>query len=269
MTHTIHYARRLLPLLLVVVRQFSDAGAFLCPTGSTWRTTQFQLSAKKKKSRGSSGEGFGKVSAPTDGSLKTSSATISNDDEDVSSSSAARALQSIDDSSAKSSGSSDNFYVDPNLSDEARSKEILRQKFGLKSYEEQQADIGNYRAMQEAEAKEAQRDKLRNIENLWPEDKDFFAVLPPSVVRGIDTFLKTGLGLSTLAFISAGIFITIEAGSKATGTELPGGLDDFIVNVVEPNFTPGLGVLLGFSVSLGLFTVALGGSAASSYREEP
>ena len=89
------------------------------------------------------------------------------------------------------------------------------------------------------------------------------------MVRGIDTFLKTGLGLTTLAFITAGILITMEAGSKATGKELPGGLEDFVVNVVEPNFTPGLGVLLLFSVSLGLFTVALGGSAASSYREEP
>ena len=71
-----------------------------------------------------------------------------------------------------------------------------------------------------------------------------------------------------MAFIAAGIFITIEAGSKATGSPLPEGLETFVVNVVEPNFTPGLGLLLAFSVTLGLFSVALGGSASSTYRED-
>jgi hypothetical protein len=250
--------------LLLAVQQLSSTWAFVCPTGSTWRTTT-QLSAKKK-SRGSSGEGFGKSAAPNSESPSmASSATLSNEDD----SSIPRALQSIDSSATTTSSSNDNLNIDPNLSDEARSKAILRQKFGLKSYEEQQADLGDYRAIQEAASKEAQRDKLRNIEKLWPEDKDFVAVLPPSVVRGIDTFLKTGLGLTTVAFITAGILITMEAGSKATGSELPAGLEEFVVNVVEPNFTPGLGVLLGFSVCLGLFTVSLGGSAASSYREQP
>jgi hypothetical protein len=242
-----------LPLLLVVVHQLSSTWAFVCPSrcSSIWKTTQ--LSAKKN-SRGSSGEGFGKSAAPSDsGPSKASSATLSNEEADV-----VQSTESVED-----------FDIDPNLSDEARSKAILRRKFGLKSYEEQQADLGNYRAIQEAQSKETRRDQLRNIEKLWPEDKDFFAVLPPSLVRGIDIFLKTGLGLTTLAFIAAGILITIEAGSKATGSELPSSLEEFVVNVVEPNFTPGLGVLLGFSVSLGLFTVALGGSAASSYREEP
>lgn len=252
-------------LLLVVVQQLSSTWAFICPTGSTWRTTT-QLSAKKKKSRGSSaGEGFGKSAVVSESPSKSTSDSLSSED---GSGSAPRALQSID-SAPPTSDSSDNLDIDPNLSDEARSKAILRQKFGLKSYEEQQADLGDYRAIQEAEAKAAQREKLRNIENLWPEDKDFFAVLPPSVVRGIDTFLKTGLGLTTAAFITAGILITIEAGSKATGYELPAGLEEFVTNVVEPNFTPGLGVLLGFSVCLGVFTISLGGSASSSYREDP
>mmetsp|Transcript_18889 Transcript_18889/g.30960 ORF Transcript_18889/g.30960 Transcript_18889/m.30960 type:complete len:260 (+) Transcript_18889:109-888(+) len=253
-----------LPLLLVVVQQLSSTWAFICPAGSTWRTTT-QLSAKKKKSRVSAGEGFGKSAVVSESPSKSSSDNLSSED---GSGSAPRALQSIN-TASPTSDSSDNLYIDPNLSDEARSKAILRQKFGLKSYEEQQADLGDYRAIQEAEAKAAQREKLRNIENLWPEDKDFFAVLPPSVVRGIDTFLKTGLGLTTAAFITAGILITIEAGSKATGYELPAGLDEFVTNVVEPNFTPGLVVLLGFSVCLGVFTVSLGGSAASSYREDP
>ena len=253
-----------LSLLLVLVQQLSSTWAFVCPSSSTWSSTT-QLSAKKKKSRGSSGEGFGKAAAVSESPSKSSSDRFINEDD---SGSAPRTLQSID-SAVSTSDSSDSLDIDPNLSDEARSKAILRQKFGLKSFEEQQADLGDYRAIQEAEAKAAQRDKLRSIEKLWPENKDFVSMLPPSVVRGIDTFLKTGLGLTTGAFITAGIFITIEAGSKATGYELPAGLDEFVTNVVEPNFTPGLGVLLGFSILLGVFTISLGGSAASSYREEP
>jgi hypothetical protein len=128
---------------------------------------------------------------------------------------------------------------------------------------------GDERALVAQKAKEAQRDKVRNIEKLWPEDKDVFEVLPPELLRGVDTALKVGLGVCTLAFLVAGVFITIEAGSKATGNALPSGLDDFIVNVVEPNFTPLLGVLLGFSVSLGLFSAGQLGSKSSVYREEP
>lgn len=129
--------------------------------------------------------------------------------------------------------------------------------------------MGDARALFDAEKKKKTRNKLRNIEKIWPEDKGVIEVLPPGLIKGIDTFLKVGLGTSTVAFVLAGILITIEAGSKATGSELPGGWEEWIVEFVEPNFTPGLGVLLGFSVSLGLFSVALGGSASSTYREDP
>ena len=154
------------------------------------------------------------------------------------------------------------------LSPEEKSRAILRSRFGLKSYEEQQADLGDYRAIADAERKRDRRDKLRNVEALWPEDRDLLAVLPSPVIGGVDTFLKLGLGVCTVLFIVAGIFITIEAGSKALERPLPDGLEAWIVQVVEPNFTPGLGVLLAFSVSLGLFSVGLGGSASSTYRED-
>ena len=224
-----------------------------------------QLSAKKnkKKRRSTSGEGFGKSSS----SPEASTAVVADAAAD---SGAPRALQSIDNpASPPPQTTQQQLELDPNLSPEDRSKAILKQKFGLKSYEEQQADLGDYRAVLDAEKKAERRDKLRNVEKLWPEDKDFIALLPPGLIRGVDTFLKLGLGVSTTAFILAGILITIEAGSKATGYELPGGLEELVLNVVQPNFTPGLGVLLGFSVSLGLFSVALGGSASSTYREKP
>lgn len=228
------------------------------------------LFAEKNDRKKSSGEGFGKSSSSSSSntraplrSVDTSTSTQQQQQlPDLSPSSPPSA-------NANNNNNIDNLIDDPNLlSPEERSQTILRQKFGLKSYEEQQADLGDYRALLNAEQKKERRNKLRNLDQVWPEDKDFLAVLPPSLIKGIDTFLKIGLGISTVAFIAAGIFITIEAGSKATGSPLPEGLETFVVNVVEPNFTPGLGVLLAFSVTLGLFSVALGGSASSTYRED-
>ena len=245
------------------------------PTSPLQRRATLILLAEKsstKKERSSSGEGFGKGGGSSVGrSLSSSTSTFS-------------PLQSMDYPSSRSSSSSsdsnnkslgttsldddDDSSRSMGMSPDERSRSILRSKFGLKSYEEQQADLGDYRALANAENKVKTRNKLRNIESLWPEDRDLLAVLPPSVIRGIDTILKFGLGLSTVLFILAGICITIEAGSKATGYPLPDGLEIWIVNVVEPNFTPGLGILLAFSVSLGIFSVSLGGSASSTYREK-
>jgi len=248
--------------------------AFVAPvpsTSSLHQCTQpnnsLLLSAKKtkKKQRSStSGEGFGTKSSPSP------SAVIEDDVDDNGASRTSRALQSIDNPTAAAQNvPSQDLDLDPNLSPEERSQEILRQKFGLKSYEEQQADMGDARALFDAEKKKKTRNKLRNMDKIWPEDKGVIEVLPPGLIKGVDTFLKVGLGVCTVTFIIAGILITIEAGSKATGTELPAGWEEWIVKFVEPNFTPGLGVLLGFSVSLGVFSISLGGSASSTYRENP
>ena len=229
------------------------------PAESTLLTS---LSARKKKTKKQrSGEGFGNTAASSAVEERTSPEPSSSGGDEP------RALTSIE--TAAPAATKPAVDLDPNMSEEERSRAILRQRFGLKSYEEQQADAGDYRALIDAEEKAKTRDKLRNIESLWPEDKDFFAVLPPGIVRGIDTFLKAGLGVTTTLFLLSGVFITLEAGSKATGYELPAGLEDFTVNVIEPNFTPGLGVLLAFSVSLGVFTIGLGSTASSSYREDP
>jgi hypothetical protein len=229
---------------------------------------------KKKLGGGSGGgEGFGKGGGGGGGGGRSSSSAppaAIRDDGRTPMPSTSRPLQSIDSSpSSPSSPATADIDVDlEGLSPEERSRAILRSKFGLKSYEEQQADLGDYRLVVDAEEKRKRRDGLRNVEAMWPEDRDLLAVLPAPVVRGVDAFLKLGLGVSTVLFVVAGIFITVEAGSKATGRPMPDGLEAWIVDVVEPNFTPGLGVLLAFSVSLGLFSVSLGGSAASTYRED-
>lgn len=266
-------------ILFLTLLPLSTCWAFVTPSTSSIRNrpSSLALSAKKSKKRrsSSSGEGFGKSAPSVIRGEETASSSSS------SSSSNSSPLQSIDsnnnnnvnvndgDSIFPPRPTTEELNLDPNLSPEERSQAILRSKFGLKSYEEQQADLGDYRALLDAEAKKEKRDKLRNVDKLWPEDKDFVELLPPGVIKGIDTFLKLGLGVCTVAFVAAGVFITIEAGSKATGYELPEGLEEFVVGVVQPYFTPGLGVLLAFSVSLGLFSIGLGGSAQSSYKENP
>lgn len=224
-------------------------------------TATILLAERSTKEGRSSGEGFGKGGGRVSSSTSTSSPLQSID-------SLTRSSSSSDVNKAPGTTSINDDDSSSLVSPDERSRTILRSKFGLKSYEEQRADLGDYRALANAENKAKTRNKLRNIESLWPEDRDLLAVLPPSVIRGIDTILKLGLGISTVLFVVAGIFITIEAGSKATGSPLPDGLEGWIVNVVEPNFTPGLGILLAFSVSLGIFSVSLGGSASSTYREK-
>ena len=257
-------------------RSWRGGGAGGGVVSSALHASSAKKKEKKKRGGSASGGGFGRVApSPPPSSPPappTAAAAVRGEGGGLSSPSS-RPLRSVDDlppsSSSRSAPASSSPEVDlEGLSPEEKSRAILRSRFGLKSYEEQQADLGDYRAIADAERKRDRRDKLRNVEALWPEDRDLLAVLPSPVIRGVDAFLKLGLGVCTVLFIAAGIFITIEAGSKALERPLPDGLEAWIVQVVEPNFTPGLGVLLAFSVSLGLFSVGLGGSASSTYRED-
>lgn len=147
---------------------------------------------------------------------------------------------------------------------EQRNKRILREKYGLRTKEEQEA----------AEAKQKQIADQRKKINEWQkaadegEDFDLLQFLPDPILIFIDKFLKVGVAVCTVLFVLAGFAIAVEAGSKATANPLPQNIDNFIANVVEPNFTPGLGVLLSFSVGLGLFASLQLNSAASTYRED-
>mmetsp|Transcript_14573 Transcript_14573/g.35432 ORF Transcript_14573/g.35432 Transcript_14573/m.35432 type:complete len:277 (-) Transcript_14573:1345-2175(-) len=147
---------------------------------------------------------------------------------------------------------------------EDRNASILREKYGLRTREEQQAEL------KKQEAEKEQRQKLDEWRRLADkgEDFDLIQILPDPLLVFIDRFLKGGVAVCTVLFISAGLAITVEAGSKATNNPLPPNVDEFISNVVEPNFTPGLLVLLGFSVSLGAFAALQLSSSTSSYRED-
>ena len=154
--------------------------------------------------------------------------------------------------------------ADENIPVEERTNNILREKYGLRTREEQQAE---YQRQQKAAE---QRKKLEEWKKLADQGKDFdlIEILPAPILIFIDRFLKAGLAICTTLFVSAGLAITLEAGSKATNQPLPESVDSFITNVVEPNFTPGLLVLLGFSISLGIFGALQLGSASSTYRED-
>lgn len=133
----------------------------------------------------------------------------------------------------------------------------------MKSLAEQQMtakQLENYQAEQE---------RLKKLKKQVEMDQaDLMSLLPPRFVVAIDRFLKSGLVITGVLFIFSGFGITLEAWSKSTGSALPEDLDTFIVQVVEPNFTYGLLVLLGFSVSLGIFAALQLGSEGANYREE-
>lgn len=219
------------------------------------------LSAKKKGQGGSGGKGFAKAPLPSltkeDKSDPIDSASFENTIDD-----------SVDSGVLSSIQDSNNFArseieIDPNAPVEERTKSILKNKYGLRSLEEQQGDI------RAAERKAENSKRMKKIKEMSDEEFDIFELLPPSLLKAIDLFLKTGLTVTTILFVLAGIGITIEAWAVSTKHSLPESVDGFIVNVIEPNFTIGLGVLLGFSISLGLFATAQLGSKNSSYREEP
>jgi hypothetical protein len=154
--------------------------------------------------------------------------------------------------------------IDTSMPVEERTKAILRDSYGLRTREEQD------REAKKAQAEADQRKKLEDWKNKAEkgEDFDIMKVLPGPVLMGIDRFLKAGTVVCTLLFVAAGVLITVEAWSKASDSPLPQDLDQFIVNLIEPNFTPGLLVLLGFSVSLGIFASLQLSSSSSTYRED-
>lgn len=233
---------RLLSLLLVCPIL---ASGFMTPSLTAPSTVHFA----KKKSKNTTAQGFGK--APE---MKTPQTTVE-------SSSPLRSIETG--ASGTIPAMPKKIETDPSMPAEERAKQILREQYGLKSLEEQQLDAKKRERMELDRKKRAEWKKMAEKEDL-----DIMTMLPAPLLIAIDRFLKIGVAISTLLFIAAGIGITAEAWSAASNTPLPPDVDAFIVNVVEPNFTPGLFVLLGFSVSLGIFGALQMGSSGAQYRED-
>ena len=241
-----------------------NASAFVVPKAPLLYSSASTvvLSAKKKKSRNNnSGKGFGGSSTKKNDSSSDAGVPILEDTVAASTTSGIEGgFSSVNTGSA--SPREVTLDLKEGLSAEERNKEILKQKFGLRTFEEQQGDF------KAAERIAKNKSRMQKIKEMKDEEFDIFAVVPPGVLKGIDLFLKTGLTITTTAFVLAGFAITAEAWSVATNNELPPDVDQFIVNIVEPNFTTGLFVLLGFSISLGIFASVQLGSSASIYSED-
>jgi len=224
---------------------------------------------KKKKVRSGAGQGFGKIiekPAPSKLDDPSSSATVDIETgSDAAPASGFSSIENADNDPSSLRKPRVELDIDPSLPPEERTKQILRQRYGLKPLEEQQGDA---KAM---ERKKKTFNLLEQARAMDDEEFDLFTVLPKSVTTGIDLFLKVGLSVTTVLFVLAGIGITIEAwgASGLSGAPIPEELDRFIVNVIEPNFTTCGLVLLGFSISLGIFATAQLGSGASVYQEDP
>jgi len=226
------------------------------------------LPAKKKSSKNkkssSSGQGFGKQQQSKNDNLSTieEETTENNNDPTL--------LQSIEPQqsspflsvNAPAETTSSNQDTEESIaSTEGRTKQILQDQYGLRTYEQRQDNM-------KAKDQEKKFQKLVKQAKKEEEDIDLFSLIPPPLIKIIDGFLKVGLGVSTLLFVAAGIGITLEAYSASSGNPLPENIDNYITNVIEPNFTIGLLVLLGFSVSLGVFSLGQLGSKGSVYRED-
>lgn len=215
-------------------------------------TSKISLYAKNSSSKA---KGFGKAEEPAPARSKPSSSQPSTSESQQPADAQSVVLRSIE--------SSDSM-TDSSLEPEERTKQILREQYGMRTMEEQQLD-----AKQLARRKEEQKRwgdiKQKAGRN---EDVDWFSIIPGPVLIAIDRFLKAGTAICGLVFVLSGLFITAEAWSKASGQALPPGLDAFIVETIEPNFTPGLLVLLLFSVSLGIFGAIQLGSQGATYKED-
>jgi len=267
----------LLLIMLVVSQSVTTMGFVVVPTGFTGdtattkvininRSSSSFLLAKKRKNSNQAGRGFGKQPEIVEKTESTSSLRSPPSQQQSSSSSAP--FTSVD----GGSGAIPKFAMEESTTTSAAKSEnvedrtgnILRGKYGLRTREEQEAEELKQKQVEE------QRKKINKWKQLADEGQDFdlLQILPDPVLIFIDRFLKFGLTVSTILFIFAGMAITVEAGSKALSSPLPIEVDNFITNIVEPNFTPGLGVLLSFSVGLGLFASLQLNSAASTYRED-
>lgn len=226
------------------------------PYNVATKQSQTSLFLAKKSSAKASGQGFGKSAPEVTAQRANPEGGVPGGDASV--------LQSIEmGASGAMPAMPKKAKPDPSLPAQERTKQILREQFGLKSLEEQQTDAKKRDRMAQ------DRKRFEDLKKMAEKDDlDIMSALPAPLLIGIDRFLKAGVAVCTVLFIASGMGITAEAWSAATGNPLPEDVAAFIVTVIEPNFTPGLLVLLGFSVSLGIFASLQLGSAGATYRED-
>ena len=221
------------------------------------------LQAKKKKGK-TAGQGFGKEPpSPTSTSNKSTDDNMMTTATTGAPGEAGSFLQSVEGGGSNAIPTVEAVAAsssDSSLSPEERAKKLLREQYGMRTMAEQKME-------DQLQSNRARLDELKKMADS-DQDLDIMKMVPAPILRGIDTFLKVGVGVCTVLFVAAGFGIALEAWSITSNNPLPENIDNFIVNIVEPNFTPGLAVLLGFSVSLGAFAALQLSSGSATYKEE-
>lgn len=260
-------------IVALVASTLNQCGGF-APVTPSFTVPQRSVVLAAKKKKGSAGKGFGKappLREPEEDTVPESAVSYDQASSSFEASGGGGSGGEFGLSSlAGASLDTPQLEIDPDLPPEERAKQILRKQYGLRTAEETEEDFAkSQRDAKRAKEMTKQKKRLQQYRQMKDEDFDIFQILPAPLLVFIDGFLKVGTAVVTVLFILAGIGITVEAWAAATGNKLPEDVDTFIVNVIEPNFTPGLFVLLGFSVSLGLFASAQLGSGTSQYSEDP
>lgn len=177
-------------VLVAVLLLARSASSFTTPSAlivsQQPKTLRSLLFAQKKRSQ-TEGKGFGTKPAPPKTEKKLSDSTPS----EIAPIAASKPfLQSVE-----SGGSNTIPVVEDNgvsMSPDERAGRILRDKYGMKTLEEQQ------RSQKQMENLNEQRRKLQEMKRKAElnEEIDFIAMIPGPVQIAIDRFLKLGLGIS-------------------------------------------------------------------------
>lgn len=98
--------------------------------------------------------------------------------------------------------------------------------------------------------------------------ENVMANIPMDLQAKIDSILVTGTFLALSFVVLSGIGISLGAFKVVfPQVEISQSVDDLIVNVLSPSFTPGLGVFFFFSITFGLFKFAQVSSSQTVYKE--
>ncbi|CAM9658507.1 unnamed protein product [Ascophyllum nodosum] len=130
---------------------------------------------------------------------------------------------------------------------EAKIEETLR-KLGLQGVKEVKGQAGEKKPM-------------------GSENSSVLDVVPEETQILIERFLIGGFGLCLLVLIGCGIAIAAEAYFLSTEGKLPPDLDNFVVQTIQPSFTPSLVATFGFSSAWGLLKLGQMGQEGVVYKE--
>eukprot|EP00752_Nemacystus_decipiens_P005577 g5046.t1 len=138
---------------------------------------------------------------------------------------------------------------------EAKIEETLR-KMGVQS-------IGEVRA-EKAKALEEEKNK----KSVGQQITSIFDLIPAETQLLMERVFIAGFALCLVFLVFCGCAIGVEAYFLSTQGKLPPDLDEFIVQKLEPLFTPSLGLTFLFSSCLGVLKLGQMGQESVVYRED-